>query len=79
MPLAALPKAWPHGFVRGLRARGGVDVDLAWQSMQLERLTLCSHADKTVAIRYGGQDFSLRLTGGKPKVLGLKSGRLAVL
>ncbi|MHB8522198.1 MAG: glycoside hydrolase family 95 protein [Limisphaerales bacterium] len=38
--LPALPAAWPNGEVRGLRARGGIEVSVAWKDGRATSATL---------------------------------------
>jgi len=47
--LPALPQAWPQGSVIGLRARGGVEVDIAWNDGLLSNVTL--HASQSRRLR----------------------------
>lgn len=49
--LPALPKAWPNGSVKGLRARGGFEVDLTWADGKVVTVTLKSGLGKRCRIR----------------------------
>ncbi len=53
--LPALPKSWASGSVTGLRARGGITVDLQWQDGRVRTATF--HARSSARFRYmtGGQ------------------------
>jgi alpha-L-fucosidase 2 len=49
--LPALPAAWPGGHVKGLRARGAVEVDLTWQNGRATTAILHPHLDGTYKLR----------------------------
>ena len=49
--LPALPDAWPSGSVRGLRARGGFVVDMAWEQGVLTHLKITSTLGGNCRIR----------------------------
>jgi len=68
--LPALPSAWPNGSVKGLRARGGFVVDLAWRGGKLERAVLESLAGSACTVRLGERTTRLDTRRGKRYRLG---------
>lgn len=68
--LPALPDAWPKGYVRGLRARGNIEISIRWDKGALTEAILLSTRDSCVQIRCGGLQTVVRLPAGCPVALG---------
>ncbi|HEY8975422.1 MAG TPA: glycoside hydrolase family 95 protein, partial [Burkholderiaceae bacterium] len=59
--LPALPAAWPEGELRGVRARGGVEIDLAWSKGRLTRAALRGRPGAVLRVRHAGGLMTLAL------------------
>lgn len=64
--LPALPSVWPAGTVRGLRARGGLTVDLIWQEGRLSSATITPTNDGPVTVKVGEKTRRFPGTAGRP-------------
>ena len=66
---AALPRQWPSGQPKGVRVRGGAQVDVTWKDGRLTELRLRSGQAKTYTVAYGERTATVRLGPGTAVVL----------
>ena len=66
--LPALPENWKDGAVSGIRARGGISVDMTWKDSKVTALTLTAQHPCKVALKVNGQVKTVKLKKGNNKV-----------
>jgi len=69
--LPALPSGWANGSVKGLRARGGYEVDVSWRAGRLENATVrvVAGGASTPKVRYGAKVIGIDVGPGQSRTL----------
>jgi alpha-L-fucosidase 2 len=67
--LPALPKAWAHGRVSGLKARGKLTVEMEWRDGKLSRALLTAADNRSLTVTNDGRSARIALRGGVPLLL----------
>ena len=67
--LPALPDKYPNGSVKGLRARGGYEVDISWQSGKLTQATIRSGQGGDVKLRYHDRIIQFTIPGNSKRTI----------
>jgi alpha-L-fucosidase 2 len=63
--LPALPANWKDGSVSGIRARGGITVDMMWRDSRVTELTLTAQQAQKIQLTVNGELKQLKLKKGR--------------
>jgi alpha-L-fucosidase 2 len=63
--LPALPDSIPTGHIKGIRARGGFELEYSWNRGVLQSLTVTSNAGQPLLIRYKDKSFTSPTSKGE--------------
>ena len=67
--LPAIPDSWRDGSFKGLKARGGIIVDVEWKNGKVKKVKLISDSNQTVKLKSENALQSLQLIAGKEQIV----------
>jgi alpha-L-fucosidase 2 len=69
--LPALPDAWENGKVKGIRARGGFEIEMEWSKNALTKVIISSPLGGITTVKYKSKKQTVSLKPGESKAISL--------
>jgi alpha-L-fucosidase 2 len=60
-----LPDGIPNGHIKGIRARGGFELEYSWNAGELQSLTVISNAGYPLSVKYKDKSFTSPIKKGE--------------
>ena len=76
--LPALPKKWDNGSFRGLRARGGYELDVKWEDYEIRDICITADFDGDVTLELPETQKTLNFRDDKGNVYTVKENKLTL-
>ena len=67
--LPALPAYWENGSIKGLKARGNIEIDIEWKDGVLSQVGLMAKTEKSVRVTYADREIEVTLPKNKKVLL----------
>ena len=67
--LPALPKEWPAGEIKGIKARGNYEIALSWNKGQVKKAIITSKNEGSLTVNYNGKQKVLNFKAGETKLI----------
>ena len=67
--LPALPKEWPAGEIKGIKARGNYEINLVWNNGKVSKASITSKNAGNLTVKYNGKQKALYFKAGEKKLI----------
>ena len=67
--LPALPKEWPAGEIKGIKARGNYEIDIVWNNGKVSKVSITSKNAGNLTVKYNGKLKALSFKAGETKLI----------
>ena len=67
--LPALPKEWPAGEIKGIKARGNYEIHLVWNNGKVSKASITSKNAGNLTVKYNGKQKALSFKAGETKLI----------